>query len=140
MNILMPVNSCPRIPQYHAVYLRDLALGRYFFLLYINNIPLISNFETTLFADDTWLMMADKNMKNLEHKVQIELKNVNSWLCQNKLSLNFSKINYIILNKQPLKTCQCNFRMALTILLLIERILSNTLGYLLMIISNGCRK
>ena len=44
------------------------------FLLYIYDIPLISDFDTTLFADDTCLMMTDKNLKNLEHKVQIELK------------------------------------------------------------------
>ena len=52
-------------------------LGPLLFLLYINDISLISNFNTTLFADDTCLMMADNNLKNLEHKVQIELKKVN---------------------------------------------------------------
>ena len=83
------------------------------FLLYINDILLISNFDATLFANDTCLMMADNNLKNLEHKVQIELKKVNSWLYQNKLSLNFSKTNYMIINKQPLKTCLCNFKIAL---------------------------
>ena len=106
----MYVNLCPHIPKYHAGYPRDLALGRYFFLLYINDISLISNFDTTLFADDICLMMADNNLKNREHKVQIELKKVNSWLCQNKLSLN---TNYMIINKQLLKTCQCNFKIAL---------------------------
>ena len=58
-------------------------------------------------------MMANNNLKNLEHKVQIELKKVNSWLSRNKLSLNFSKTNYMIINQQPLKTCQCNFKIAL---------------------------
>ena len=94
-------------------YPRDLALGRYFFLFYINEISLISNFDTTLLADDTCLMMVDINLNNLEHKVQIELKKVNSWLFQNKLSLNFSKTNYLLINKQPLKTCQCNFKIVL---------------------------
>ena len=40
-------------------------------------------------------------------------KLLNSCLCQNKLSLNFSKTNYIIINKKPHKTCQCNFGIAL---------------------------
>ena len=44
---------------------------------------------------------------------QMELKKVNSWLCQNKQSLNFSKTNYMLINKQPLKTCHCNFKVAL---------------------------
>ena len=37
-------------------------LGPLLFLLYINDISLISNFDTTLFADDTCLMMADNNL------------------------------------------------------------------------------
>ena len=87
----------------------------FFYLLlfyFIKDISLISNFDTTLSADNTCLMMADNNLKNLEHKFQIELKKVNPWLCHNKLCLNFSKTNYIIINKQPLKPCQCNFRIA----------------------------
>ena len=88
-------------------------LGPLLFLLYINDISLISNFDTTLFADDTCVMMADNNLKNLEHKVEIEQKKVNFWLYQNKLSLIFSKTNYMTINKLPLETCQCNFRTAL---------------------------
>ena len=38
-------------------------LGPLLFLLYINDISLISNFDTTSFADDTCLMMADNNLK-----------------------------------------------------------------------------
>ena len=59
-------------------------------------------------------MMVDKNVKNLKNQVQIELKKVNFWLCQNKLSLNFSIAYYIILNKQPVKTCKFNFGIALS--------------------------
>ena len=50
-------------------------------------------------------MMTDENLKNLEHKVQIELEKVNSWLCQNKLSLIFSKTNYVMIKKHYLN-CQ----------------------------------
>ena len=67
-------------------------LGPLHFLLYINDISLISNFDTTLFTNDTCMLMADNNLKNLEHKVQIKLKKVNSWLCQNKLSQIFQKL------------------------------------------------
>ena len=113
-------------------------LGPLLFLFYINDTPLISNFELILhvFADDTCLMMTDKNLKNLEHKVQKELKKVNSWICQNKLSLNCSKTNYMILNKQPLKTCQCNFGIALNDIT-INR--AHTVKYLGLFIDNNVK-
>ena len=70
------------------------------FLLCINDTRLITNFDTTSFANDTSLMMADKNLKNLEHKVQIELKQANSWLRQNKLSLNLLTLTILYNIKQ----------------------------------------
>ena len=56
-----------QVAKYHTGYLKNLDLGSYFFLLYINDILLITNFDTTLFVDDTCLMMADQNLKNLEN-------------------------------------------------------------------------
>ena len=44
-------------------------LGPLLFLLYVNDIPSASNFDAILFADDTCLMMADKNLKELETRV-----------------------------------------------------------------------
>ena len=35
---------------------------------------------TTLFADDTYLMLADKNLANLERRVNEELQNIDHWL------------------------------------------------------------
>ena len=39
------------------------------FPLYVNDLPQISRFDTTLFVDDTLLMLSDKNLNNLENKV-----------------------------------------------------------------------
>ena len=49
-----------------------------------------------LFADDTNLLYADKNLKSLETIINCELFKVVGWLIANKLSLNIKKTNYII--------------------------------------------
>ena len=72
-------------------------LGPLLFLIYINDIYRSSNkFEFYLFADDTNLLYAHKNLKTLEMVVNAELKNIYEWLLANKLSLNTKKTNYII--------------------------------------------
>ena len=77
------------------------SLGPLLFILYTNNLPSASLFSSTLFADDTLLSMADKNFDTLEKKrVDSELKLIDDWL-QNKLSLNCSKISYLVFSKHP---------------------------------------
>ena len=49
-----------------------------------------------LFADDTNLLYADKNLKSLQTIVNCELSKVVGWLIANKLSLNIKKTNDII--------------------------------------------
>ena len=84
-------------------------LGPLLFLLYINDLPLASEFDTTLYADDTALMISDRDLNSLKYKANNELKKVDFWLRMNKLSLNYSKTNYIIYNNQPHKTCKDEF-------------------------------
>ena len=79
------------------------------FLLYINDLPLASEFNTTLYADDTSLMLSDRDLNSLKYKANNELKKVDLWLRMNKLSLNYSKTNYIIYNNQPHKTTKDEF-------------------------------
>ena len=56
-------------------------LGPLLFLLYINDIHLSSDkLKFYLFADDTNLLYADKNLKAIEQTVNVELNNVHDWL------------------------------------------------------------
>ena len=71
-------------------------LGPVLFLLYINDLPLSSNFFCNIFADDTALLISDTDPNNLENKTNIEIHNVFNWLQKNKLTLNLSKTNYFI--------------------------------------------
>ncbi len=55
-----------------------------------------TNLKTTLFADDTHLLCCGKNLEQLLHEVENELKKLKSWFDYNKPTLNFSKTKFII--------------------------------------------
>ena len=61
------------------------------FLIYVNDLPNISNFTTTLFADDTVLAMTNSCITTLQHNVNTELMKIDEWMRLNKLSLNYRK-------------------------------------------------
>ena len=84
------------------------SLGPLLFLLYINDLPLVSQFDTTLFAGDTYLTLSDKSLCGLELKANNELRKIDTWMRSNKLSLNYSKSCYMIINKVPSKPCNTN--------------------------------
>ena len=72
-------------------------LGTLLFSIYINDLPKVSSFETRLFADDTALMLTDSTLKSLNEKVNTELSKVGNWLNSNKLSLNYYKTTYLLI-------------------------------------------
>ena len=69
--------------------------------MHVNDLPSASEFSTILFADDTYLVLADNNLLRLEHKVNFQLQLVDKWLRKNRLTLNLSKTTYLLFNKQP---------------------------------------
>ena len=76
-------------------------LGPLLFFIYINELSNSSNrFKFYLFADDTNLLYADKNLKLLETTVNAELCNIYDWLIANKLSLNIKKIQLCYFSAQ----------------------------------------
>ena len=72
-------------------------LGPLLFLLYINDLPNISDkLQFFLFADDTNIFFESSDLKLLEKTVNKELKKLSLWLNLNRLALNVSKTNFVI--------------------------------------------
>ena len=81
-------------------------LGPLLFLLYINDLPNCSkNLIFKIFADDTNLFASACDLKSLETLINSELEKVKEWCDVNKLSINFSKTNYMII-KSSRKTSE----------------------------------
>ena len=72
-------------------------LGPLLFLIYINDLPNISDkLEFFLFADDTNIYFEHESLNKLEKIINLELKKLSNWLIINRLSLNISKTNHLI--------------------------------------------
>ena len=84
-------------------------LGPLLFLIYINDLYRSCNIiKFILFADDTTLLASNKDMHELPHTVNKELKVISEWLTANKLSINISKTNYIIFREKSTKCFNIN--------------------------------
>ena len=74
-------------------------LGPLLFIIYTNDLPnSINHAKTILFADDTTVYFANKSIDTLFEIMSQELNSLSDWLRANKLSLNISKTNYILLS------------------------------------------
>jgi len=75
-------------------------LGPLLFLIYINDLPQVSNFFIKLYADDTFLCYQHEDLKILERDVNFELAKVYRWLVANRLTLNIIKSKYMLISKK----------------------------------------
>ena len=71
-------------------------LGPLLFLLYINDLPNVSSFVTSiLYADGTNIFWLGNSLEDISSRLNSELELIYSWLQSNKLSLNTSKASYM---------------------------------------------
>ena len=78
-------------------------LGRLLFRLYINDLPNYpSKLSFRIFADDTNMFYTSNNLHNLKSVMNEEFKSVVKYCAINKLSINFSKANYILVSSSRL--------------------------------------
>lgn len=72
-------------------------LGPLLFIIYINDLPYISNVaKFYLFADDTAIILKGNSYEDLQMQVNVLIPNISNWFLNNRLSLNPSKTFYQI--------------------------------------------
>lgn len=75
-------------------------MGPLLFLLYINDLSRASSFfKYILFADDTNLFASDESKRGLYRKVNGELNKLSDWFAHNRLTLNYSKTEFVDFRK-----------------------------------------
>ena len=69
-------------------------LGPLLFILYISDMPQISNIGSFyIFADDTAVMVSAKNVDRLQNKINELVPIITKWFQANRLTLNATKSN-----------------------------------------------
>ena len=88
-------------------------LGPLLFSLYINDLPIHTTLDVTLLADDTVLLMKNKNVEQLQQSGNQELLVIDDWMKYNKLSLNYTKTNFFICEAKRNTKSIKNFRITM---------------------------
>ena len=78
----------------------------------MNDLSQITDLSTKLFADDASLTFGHPSLKTVKDKIHSELHKLSLWMYQNKLKLNVSKTNYVIIH---INTVPMKFRLSLQI-------------------------
>ena len=71
-------------------------LGPLLFLIYINDLHQVTKHAEIHFVDDTNLLYSSKSLKDINQKINFELKNIVHWLRANKISLNTKKTEIVL--------------------------------------------
>ena len=78
----------------------------YFFLIYINDLPNVSeNLNTILFADDSTFYLSGPNPHNLLTSLNTDIQKISQWCIANRLTINVNKTNYMVFTTKKNKSC-----------------------------------
>ena len=76
-------------------------LGPLLFLLYINDLPQCLDFShPRMYADDTSITYAGKDVKEINDFLNKDLKSINTWLSANELTLNLTKTEFLVITSR----------------------------------------
>ena len=89
-------------------------LGPLLFLIYINDFHSSSDLlDFHLFADDSNLFYEHRSLSVLQNNINVELVNIHTWLCANKLSLNIEKSHFVLFYPPQKKVHDSSFNLFL---------------------------
>ena len=94
------INSCKSIPRcLRCGVPKGTNLGPLLFLIYIiNDLPYCLTYsEPRMYADDTSLTLASTDIEHINYCLDHDLSNVYEWLSANKLTLNMTKTEFILI-------------------------------------------
>ena len=72
------------------------SIGSLFFLIYVNYLNKAADCISSLFVDDTYLIVKAPRPIILQNKIYKELLNLSPWCCANKLTINPDKSQVVI--------------------------------------------
>ena len=82
------------------------------FLLYINDLPsAIEDASVILFADDASVCLGDCSLDNLIHKTNSTLACLSEWTFANKISINATKTEALIITNRPVDLSNVNINL-----------------------------
>ena len=89
-------------------------LGPFLFLIYVNDLNGIVNFSKIHhFADDTNVLYTSNSLKDINRKINCDLKSIGEWLKANKISLSSGKRELVLFRSKDKKiTENMNFRIS----------------------------
>ena len=88
-------------------------LGPLLFLIYVNDLQNSIIYSTAfIFADDTAINYANKSLKALKKRINIDLKLLSHWLHANKIAVNVTKTETILF-RDPHKKFEYNVKLKL---------------------------
>ena len=73
-------------------------LGPLLFLLYVNDLPNLTQTIPRLFLDNTCLTVHHLNLSNLQSELNLELIRLSEWCKFNKLTINPSKSQLLVIS------------------------------------------
>ena len=107
MNVSGTFSSCDKI---RCGVPQGSILGPLLFLIYMNDMSAAAENKLLLYADDSAILVADKNISPVETLLQRELEVISDWLIDNMLSLHLGKTESILFGSKPRLMSQSNLK------------------------------
>ena len=85
-------------------------LGPILFLVYVNDLPkCVQDAKIAMYADDTTVICHADNTLDLQERMNKHLNDIHNWIEKNRLIINVSKSNVLLIGSHQKVTKDSNF-------------------------------